>query len=763
MYVLKLLLLGLCLVATLARPSERDEDDVIADDDTPVPFSLEEAYSGRFSAYSFNGTWISSTEIMYRQSGTKNLLKFSASSLESVEFLNATVLTDVNGTGYSLSPDGLYLLIRYDDVTGFRHSTYSKYLVYDIADQRYDEIANLEHLPLASWAPTGNGLVYVLDNDVYYRSISGNSATVRRLTSDGETGVVYNGVPDWVYEEEILGTGSAVWFSPDGNHLAFATFDDTDVKEATYYYYGEPGDAEYQYPTDVKIKYPKAGSTNPLVYLTLVDLSNASSPLINLSAPIDIVGSDHILYTVSWLNDETVAVTWTNRVQNVGQIVAYDVSGNETYLLTLNETEGWLEVPTPIIHDDYLILLSYQESGTAAGRFNHVTRYQLSNGVLSNETDMSPGTVAVTSLLGTDKINERIYYLATGSDEPSQRNLYSVPIKGDNEPTCISCNYLTPEGNNCTYATVRFSSDMSFYTLTCAGPDPTTARIYNSSHQQVYSWQENESLRERLKAKLQPTPLNLIITANGYGSKVRLLLPPQFDENDSYPMMVYVYAGPNTVRITDAASYGFHSFMTTNRSVIYAWIDGRGSAYKGSAMLYEIYRALGTVEIEDQIAVTKILKNKYSWIDSNRIAIWGWSYGGYATAMVLATDTESVFKCGISVAPVSSWIYYDTMYTERYMGLPTKEDNLYGYNASDVTRLVDGIRGKKYMLIHGTGDDNVHYQQAMALAKALSAADILFEQVSYTDEAHGLTSVYPHLYHTMDKFWGDCLDLSYIY
>lgn len=193
-------------------------------------------------------------------------------------------------------------------------------------------------------------------------------------------------------------------------------------------------------------------------------------------------------------------------------------------------------------------------------------------------------------------------------------------------------------------------------------------------------------------------------------------------------MIVEVYGGPDSVEVTKSFSVGFKDYQVTSEKIIHCRIDGRGSGNKGKDLLFEINNKMGTVEIEDQIAVTKYLQQKYRFIDEKRTGIWGWSYGGYATAMVLSTDTEHVFKCGISVAPVSAWIYYDSIYTERYMGLPTDDDNIINYNATDVNLHIGGLKDHEYLLMHGNADDNVHFQNAMVLTRALVNADVQFEQ-----------------------------------
>ncbi|KAK2581827.1 hypothetical protein KPH14_002294 [Odynerus spinipes] len=768
-------LLLLAARTAVARVIEHEhlETIILAQDDLDlfkVPFNLEETYTADFIPYTFNGTWRTDTTILYTSAMTGDILQFDVTSQRSSVIVDASELTSnlfkkpLDIVQFMLSPTGRFLLIGHDMKKGFRHSKFMRYVIYDIEKRKYDTIGNGTYISLAKWAPITDDLLYIVDNDIYYRRfISENDIEVQRLTYNGIVGVVYNGVPDWVYEEEVLHGASAVWFSPDGNRLVYATFDDRNVKEMSYFHYGEPGSLADQYPTEMKLKYPKPGTPNPVVSLTLVNLNDMGKSKIHLKAPVDAVGSDNVLFVVQWEGSYRIVVTWSNRVQNKAQVVWYNLNGDIIKTIDLEEHEGWLEMKNLFFYDGVIYMRKFQPSGTDAGRFHHVVRYDDVIGQTPTETDLTPGLSEVQAILGIDYINGRIYYLATAPGKPSQRNLYSVPVDGSEEPTCISCNVLTPEGNFCTYADAIFSLLRSYYVLTCQGPDPVSVSIFNSDHQKVYTWQDNLSLRSKLAERELPLVKNLHVRVNGYESKVKLFLPHNFDETKSYPMLVNVYAGPNTAQITDAASVGYSAYMTTNRHVIYALIDGRGSSNKGSKMLFEIYKKIGTVEIEDQISVTRYLQETYPWIDSKRTGIWGWSYGGFATAMILAKDSASVFKCGVSVAPVSSWIYYDSIYTERHMGLPTPDDNLYGYNETDVSRRVEGIRGKKFLVVHGSGDDNVHYQQSLALAKALEMADILFQQITYTDEAHGLLGVLPHLYHTMDRFWSDCFNLPHRY
>ncbi|XP_028049203.2 venom dipeptidyl peptidase 4 isoform X2 [Monomorium pharaonis] len=724
------------------------------------PFSLEETYLHVFYSFGFNGVWISDHEIMIVNISKGNITIFDVKTGNTTQFFDGINLpVKYKFSTAAISANRQYILFGYNIKPMFRYSTIQNYVIYDRRNGTFTEIANEAFISVALWSPIGSDLVYVLDNDIYHMNFNRDQNVVRRLTTNGKPKIVYNGIPDWIYEEEVFSSGTAIWYSPDGQHLAFASFNDTLVKDIVYSYYGTPGSFKDQYPTEVKIKYPKVGTQNPVVSLSVIDLTNSSSVAITLEAPIHVVTSDHVLYNVNWWDETHVIATWTNRVQNQSQMMMYNIWGDAKSILYDEETKGWLRPNKPIRVGDYALLLRFEHSGTSAGRFYHINRYEFKDGQFVTPMDLTPGPSEVRTILAADLPRGRVYYLATAPGKPTQRNLYSVPLDGSQRPTCISCKLLTLEGNKCVYATASFSSQRSYYALTCSGPNPTMVTINDAENKSLLFWNINEDVRMILSLRQIPQRKDFNITVNGYDSRVRLLLPPDFDEGKSYPLLVFVrqiYAGPNSVRIIDDAKIGYEHYLTTNRKVVCVWIDARGSAFKGSKMLFEIYRKMGTVEVEDTIAITAILQKRYKWIDANRTGIYGWSYGGFTTGMVMAQDVNSVFKCGISIAPVTSWIYYDSIYTERYMGLPTPEDNLHGYNRTDLSQRTNGIRGKKYMLIHGSADDNVHYQQAMMLAKALEHNDILFEQITYTDEAHSLERVSPHLYHTMDKFWGEC-------
>jgi len=266
---------------------------------------------------------------------------------------------------------------------------------------------------------------------------------------------------------------------------------------------------------------------------------------------------------------------------------------------------------------------------------------------------------------------------------------------------------------------------------------------------QLFTLETNSHLEKSLANVAVPIEKRLKFKVNNYDVQVKLLLPWNFDEKKKYAVLVDVYGGPGNTKMSDRFAVDWGVSLVSAKGIIYASIDGRGSSGQSDDFMFEVYRRLGSVEIADQISGGVFLST-LPYVDPAKIAIWGWSYGGFVTAMVMGRDVKNIYKCGISVAPVTNWGFYDTIYTERYLSTPM--DNPAGYNESDVTLYVENFNHKKYFLVHGNADDNVHYQQSMYLSRALEMSNILFRQQSYPDENHGLGSVRPHLYRTLENF-----------
>ncbi|KAL9926868.1 venom dipeptidyl peptidase 4 [Glossina fuscipes] len=711
------------------------------------PWDLNEAIFATSKIRSFNGTWISDKEFYYGASDRSLHIYDVVAGTDEI-FVPSKILEKYGkGSSAILSPSGTRLLIRFNVEHIFRHSSVARYDIYDLNTGLSTEMHNGKKLQYCIWHPHNDDhLAYVYNNNVFVHRV-GTGEEIP-LTSDGKNGVIYNGIPDWVYEEEVLSNSNALWWSPDGSKLLVGWFNDTDVETYKYFIYGEANDPEDQYPTEVDLKYPKSGTNNPLVAVRLFDISSLAPSMVLITAPTDVVGKDHILQNVKWTNNDKFIVTWLNRRQNIASIQACSAEGVCKEVKRLSEPAGWISMTN-------LLCL---KSGERCLFSNWIDNwYQVWNLNLQNGDNLwtSRGNFTVLNIYGYDEDKDKLYYQATMPYDPSIYHVFS------NED-CLTCSLRDSEGDLCRSATASFSKNFTYFMATCAGPNPSYSKIVRTETKNVAAdWELNTEFREKLSTKLRPTIKYMNVTlADGSRGIARLSLPPNLDEKKKYPLIVWVYGGPNSVRVTNSFTVGFEAYLTTKRQVIYAQIDGRGTGNKGKALLHSINNHLGEFEVADQIYVTKYLQQELPYVDAENTGIWGWSYGGYLTARTLGNDTHGVYKCGVSVAPVTSWLYYDSIYTERYMGLPTPEDNLRKYMETDVFDNVENFRHHDFLLIHGSADDNVHYQNSLMLAKVLQQHQIIFDEMTYTDENHSIGSFLPHLYQTMDRFWSSCLNLE---
>ncbi|XP_053958788.1 venom dipeptidyl peptidase 4 [Anastrepha ludens] len=710
-----------------------------------VPWELTEALSASWRT--FNGTWINDAEFAYRATDGY-LYKYNVATLNRSLIL-PTAIFDVYPSDLTItfSPDNTKLLIRYSVEQLFRYSVTAKYSLLDIETRVETKIHGGEKLQYCSWSPAKNRLGYIYENNVHVHYEDDQEL---QLTNDGVTGIIYNGIPDWVYEEEVLSSGSAMWWSKDGTHLISGYFNDVDVQTFKYQVYENDylnnSLLDYQYPQELELKYPKVGTNNPVVGLRLFNVDTKQLVPINITAPVDIVTTDHILQNVVWIDSARVLLIWLNRRQNLASFQVCSLEGVCNEVTRLNEPDGWIKMSTPKCESNNCTFTYWIDDWAQVWNLNLET---------GKNQWQSRGNFTVVGAYFYDAATDDLYYQATLENEPYQTHIFHNNV-------CLSCDLRDPDENVCRHATASFSTDRSYYVLTCTGPGPAVVRIFErKTDREIAVWEDNSAFRQTYANKEFPNNTYLQVPlADGSLAAVKLQFPPNLNATKKYPMLVYVYGGPDSVRVTSAFSAGFGLYMVTNHEVIYALIDGRGTGNKGKKLLFSVNNNLGDLEAQDQIYVAKYLQTLYPFIDSERVGIWGWSYGGYMTIKTLEYDANNVFQCGTSVAPVTSWLYYDTIYTERYMGLPTEADNLAGYvNSSVFRKEIDSFNVHDLLLIHGSADDNVHYQNSLLFAKKLVAENILFEEMSYTDENHSISGALRHLYNTIDNFFISCLNL----
>uniref|UniRef100_A0A8C0VVD7 Dipeptidyl peptidase 4 n=1 Tax=Cyanistes caeruleus TaxID=156563 RepID=A0A8C0VVD7_CYACU len=599
----------------------------------------------------------------------------------------------------------------------WRHSFTASYHIYNFSSRSvvfaYDGLLPND-TQYISWSPVGHKLAYVWNNNVYVKASP--TAEAVQITQNGVENKIFNGIPDWVYEEEMFGTHSALWWSPNGKFLAYASFNDTEVPVIEYSFYSED---TLQYPKTIKIPYPKAGATNPTVKFFIVDTTSLSPPSpVEISPPPEIKERDHYLSVVTWVTDERICLQWLRRIQNFSVLTVCDFenaawSCPKGKQFTEESTTGWIGRFQPSVPHFAPDNASYYKVFSNTAGYKHI------HYINSSQVPV-PVTSGKWEVISIEAVTNKFLVLLESSPKITK---------------CVSCNL---DQERCQYYSVSFSKDTQYYQLNCL----------------VLRYLENNNELENSLKDIQ-MPSKKFGTLNLW---YQMILPPHFDSSKKYPLLLDVYAGPCSQKVDKVFRISWATYLASTEQIIVASFDGRGSGYQGDEIMHAINRRLGTYEVEDQIAAARKF-SEMSFVDKGRIAIWGWSYGGYVTSMVLGSGS-GVFKCGIAVAPVSRWQYYDSIYTERYMGLPTANDNLKNYNSSTVMARAEKFKEVEYLLIHGTADDNVHFQQAAQISKALVDAEVDFQAMWYTDKDHSISGrAHKHIYTHMSHFIKQCFSL----
>lgn len=699
-------------------------------------FSLEDVFNSTLKPKSFGMTWISDSEYLYRSMGTVYLKSITS---DPVVFLSADAFNRVQAYGYQLSADRRYVAFMSNYTKLWRHSFTASYSLYDRNTNDFVTPADIPNdVQYFSWAPEGHKLAYVWRNNVYVKT-SPTSAP-KQVTFSGVENRIFNGHPDWVYEEEMFSSNQGLWWSPGGKYVAYIESNDTEVHTIEYTWYGVD-----QYPETVAIPYPKPGTPNPIVKLFIVDTDDTTD-ISEVAVSEQFSSSEYYLATVTWATDEKIAVQWLKRVQNHLILQIYSLNGTVSSPESHHEVKsatGWVgrfSPPEPVFAADKNSFYLLKSDTNGYKHIHHVTA--------GGETAITSGSWEVISIL---KVTADSVYYSSNEDggRPGGRNVYKWDASG---VKCLTC---AVDAENCLYNSVYFSQDASFYRLSCSGPGIPHHSLWNASNDtEIMALETNQQFSDLISDIGMPTMRRDTIKLGKWDLWYQMYLPPGFDESKQYPLLIDVYAGPCSQKTDFIYRVGWSTYLASTENIIVASFDGRGSGYQGDELMHALYKRLGTYEVEDQITAAKAFIDM-GFIDKDRVAIWGWSYGGYVTSMVLGAGS-GVFKCGMAVAPVSKWKYYDTIYTERYMQEPSDNPN---YDNSTVTERAKNFHSVNYLLIHGTADDNVHFQQAAEISEALVEEQVDFEAMWYTDKDHGLDgSANRHVYTHMAHFLKRCFE-----
>uniref|UniRef100_A0A8C3JL49 Dipeptidyl peptidase 4 n=1 Tax=Calidris pygmaea TaxID=425635 RepID=A0A8C3JL49_9CHAR len=681
-------------------------------------YTLQNYLNNDYKYKTYNLQWISGNQYLHK-AADGNILRIDAETGTS----SLTVREMNPGKMYFVNINIILLQL-------WRHSYTASYYIYD-----FNNAGLLPNdIQYISWSPVGNKLAFVWNNNVYIKASP--TASFLNITENGEENKIFNGIPDWVYEEEMFGTHSALWWSPNGDFVAYATFDDTEVPVIEYSFYSED---TLQYPKTIRIPYPKAGATNPTVRFFIVDTRSLPDfHSVEISPPAVLKSEDHYLSVVTWVTDERICLQWLRRIQNFSVLTVCDfenATGNwscpQEKQFTEESRTGWIGRFQPSVPHFAPDNATYYKVYSNGEGYKHIHHKPLNI------------VMYCKYFIKTSMFCFYRYYISNENNgAPGGRNLYKVLLESSpNSTKCVSCDL---NKDRCRYYSVSFSKDAQYYQLDCG----------------VLRYLENNTeLENSLKDIQMPSKIIESIHVGGYDLWYQMILPPHFDSSKKYPLLLDVYAGPCSQKVDYSFRISWATYLASTEQIIVASFDGRGSGYQGDEIMHAINRRLGTYEVEDQIEAARKF-SEMGFVDKDRIAIWGWSYGGYVTSMVLGSGS-GVFKCGIAVAPVSRWQYYDSIYTERYMGLPVASDNLSNYNSSTVMARAEKFKEVEYLLIHGTADDNVHFQQAAQISKALVDAEVDFQAMWYTDKDHAISGqAHKHIYTHMSHFIKQCFSLQ---
>lgn len=642
---------------------------------------------------------------------------FKASSFEAIE----------NFFSYSFSKNEEKILIGTERDQIYRHSFTARYYVYDRASEELTSLSDNSAQRLATFSPDGSKIGFVRKNNLFYKNLETGEEI--QVTNDGKRNHIINGTTDWVYEEEFAFTQGFHW-SPESDKIAFYKFDESRVK--VFHMNMFKGKL---YPEDYAFKYPKAGEKNSIVEIFVHDINQ------NTTREMDIgEETDQYIPRIKWTKDnDKLSIIRMNRLQNYVEIMLANANSGSSEVIYSEKNRYYISEINdnyPVFLDDGEHFMLYsEESG-----HNHLYLYNM-NGKLKNQ--ITKGDWSVTRILGIDEEADRVYYSST-EQSPLKRHIYSIKLNGENKQQITE-----KDGWN----NVNFSNGFKYFINYYSNADtPTEITLHNKEGELIRVLEDNKELKEKTEEYgfVEKEFIKINTPSSDKKLNAYVIKPKNFDPEKEYPLFMYQYGGPGSQQVTDRWSrYNSWFQMLAQKGYVVAVVDNRGTGGRGEKFKKMTYGELGKYETIDQTEAAEYF-GKQSYIDENRIGIFGWSYGGFMSSNCLFQSPD-VFSMAIAVAPVTNWRFYDTIYTERYMGLP--QDNPNGYDDNSPINHVEKLKGD-YLLVHGTGDDNVHFQNSIELAEELIQANKQFDMHFYPDKQHGIRggNTQYHLYTKMTNF-----------
>ncbi|XP_028565940.2 inactive dipeptidyl peptidase 10-like isoform X2 [Podarcis muralis] len=725
---------------------------MLTPEDPPIgfrtPLTLDDLESDDFQLHQPQLHWVTDDELV-ELSDTGTVMKWHIGQKNSTLLVEDRDLHFLKASHFQVSPDLQFLLLACDVQQVFRYSFTARYLIYNLGTRETSNLdvpkADTVRLQYAAWGAQDNQLVFILDNNIYYQP--GVSSRAKRITTSGRQAVVFNGIADWLYEEEILQTASAHWCSPDSMWLAYLSINNSLVPKMEL-----PQFLGGKYPTSQHYPYPKAGQPIPSVQLFVVNLSGALH-LLELLPPESFQGREYYITMVKWVGHSRLAVRWLNRPQNMSVLSLCEAATGtctERYKVT---SDFWVDMQQgmPIFSEDAeTLFLPVPVKQGPRGEFHHVT--MLSTQPSRKESSvrlLTSGTWDVTSILAYDENSKRLYFLSS-EDRLSSKHLYSVELDSSFNRTCVTCG-LQP---GCSFVDVRFSPRMGHFILFCKGPGVPQVSVHRTANPRDFLLlEENRLLHDALMHKEMPLVEFRSFRLANYDLSVRVTLPPPH-QCAFCPLLLLLPESPGGQLATEEFHLDWDTVLSSSLGAVVIQFDARGSRNQGLKLLHEVNRQLGSLDVKDHVALMRWLL-QLPYVDRRRTAVYGKAYGGFLALKLMAT-AEDLFKCGTGVAPITSFRFHAATFSERYLGMPAREDA--AYTMASVLEEAPHLKNRNVLLAHGTGDATVHFQHTAELLIRLLAADSNYTTQIYPDEGHTFESSQRHLSQRLFSFFRSCFE-----
>ena len=641
----------------------------------------------------------------------------------------ASVLFDINNTvgekvkafdDYILSPDGTKMLIKTETKQVYRRSSKARYYVYNIANKRMRLLSDNSDVQNPVWSNDGNLIAFVRNNNIWVSKLLFDGAE-SQITKDGELNKVINGIPDWVNEEEFA-TSSSLCFNADGTMVCWIKYEEANVKEYPLQLFkgmSPSYDALSTYPGEYVYKYPKAGEDNSKVSAWSYDIKSHVARKFEL--PLDAEG--YIPRIIPTADANSILLVTLNRHQDDMRIYSANPRSSVCQMIVENKSSKYVKEESFTdmkVTDNYILVPCDKGENITLNVYSIAGALKRSVSVPNKD---------ITETYGIDQKTGDVYFQAA-SPTPKDRQVFVSRANGK-----LEC--LTPEAGT---AAAQFSENYKYFLKTWSDADtPYKFSVCNGQGKDIKVMEDNASLKSKLKNyPVTKKEFFTFKTSEGVQLEGWMIKPADFDASKKYPVIMHQYSGPGSQQVVNSwgigsmGNGGMYDYLLAEKGFIVVTVDGRGTGYRGTAFEKCIYQRMGDLESKDQVE-TAIWLGQQSFVDKNRIAIWGWSFGGFNTLMAMS-EGRPVFCCGVAIAAPTDWRFYDSIYTERYMRTP-RENNA-GYDINPKNR-VNNLHGA-LLLVHGLADDNVHPQNAFEYSEAMVQADKDFKELIYTNRNHGI-------------------------